>query len=240
MIYSFTSKVRYSEIGQDREMSLYHLLASLQDCCTFHAEEVGVGLEWMEAHGLAWVLADLQMKIHRYPVFGETITVSTWAHGFRGFIGDRYFTIKAEDGSDIAAVKSEWILLSLKNGLPTRVMPDLTDAYGIHSEEQLEGDFGKRKVRLPKDAAGEKKEPFQVREYHLDTNHHVNNARYLQLAAGYLPVGAKPYSLRLEFKQQARLGDEIYPEVYPVEDGYMIALSNAVGEPYFLSELLSD
>ena len=44
MKYEFKSRVRYSEIGEDRKLTLDGILNYFQDCTTFHSEEVGLGL----------------------------------------------------------------------------------------------------------------------------------------------------------------------------------------------------
>ena len=45
MKYEFKSRVRYSEIGEDRKLTLDGILNYFQDCTTFHSEEVGLGME---------------------------------------------------------------------------------------------------------------------------------------------------------------------------------------------------
>lgn len=42
-MYSFTSRVRYSEIGQDGRLTIPALVDYLQDCTTFGSEELGLG-----------------------------------------------------------------------------------------------------------------------------------------------------------------------------------------------------
>ena len=44
-MYTFDSRVRYSEIGEDKKLTLYSLLNYFQDCTTFHSESLGRGME---------------------------------------------------------------------------------------------------------------------------------------------------------------------------------------------------
>ena len=46
MNYSFNSRVRYSETGENGKLT--HL-NYFQDCCTFHAESVGLGGDVLKA-----------------------------------------------------------------------------------------------------------------------------------------------------------------------------------------------
>ena len=65
MGFSFDSRVRYSETGEDRKLTLNGILNYFQDCCTFHSESAGVGMDYLEKRpGLgAFFLADHSEKI---------------------------------------------------------------------------------------------------------------------------------------------------------------------------------
>lgn len=45
MGYSFDGRIRYSEIGEDGCLTLPGVLNYFQDCCTFHSESIGQGME---------------------------------------------------------------------------------------------------------------------------------------------------------------------------------------------------
>ena len=77
-------------------------------------------------------------------------------------------------------------------------------------------DYAPRKISLP--GEGEPKESIIVKEYHLDTNHHVNNGWYVRIARDYLPDNAVIRELRVEYKKQAMLGDEMIPYIYEISD----------------------
>ena len=44
MNYSFNSRVRYSETGENGRLTLPGVLNYFQDCCTFESEQTGVGM----------------------------------------------------------------------------------------------------------------------------------------------------------------------------------------------------
>ena len=74
------------------------------------------------------------------------------------------------------------------------------------------------------------------RQYHLDSNHHVNNAQYIRLSQEYIPADFQVQRLRAEYKRQAVLGDQIFPMVSKTEDSYVVALCNEEKEPYAVVE----
>ena len=52
-MYSFDSRVRYSEVSRDGKLSLCSAVHYMQDCAIFHSESVGegVGRTWGRAWG---------------------------------------------------------------------------------------------------------------------------------------------------------------------------------------------
>ena len=109
MIYSFSGHVRFSEIDENGKLTPYGLINYLQDCATFHGEAAGCGFQKNRENHRAWVIASLQLKVHRYPVFNENITVSTWVTQIRGMIATRQFSVKNSAGELLAAASSDWV-----------------------------------------------------------------------------------------------------------------------------------
>lgn len=93
MNYSFNSRVRYSETGENGKLTLPGVLNYFQDCCTFHAESVGLGGDVLKARDRAWVLSSWQVIVDEYPAMGTEIRITTAPYNFKGFMGMRNFTI---------------------------------------------------------------------------------------------------------------------------------------------------
>ena len=94
MNYSFNSRVRYSETGENGKLTLPGVLNYFQDCCTFHAESVGLGGDVLKARDRAWVLSSWQVIVDEYPAMGTEIRITTAPYDFKGFMGMRNFTIE--------------------------------------------------------------------------------------------------------------------------------------------------
>lgn len=229
MKYSFTSRIRYSEIGENRKLTLPALINYYQDCSNFQSEEIGLGIDWLNEAKRAWVLAAWQIHINRYPAMGEQTVISTWAYDFKSFQGMRSFTMEDDKGELLAYANSNWVYMNLETGHPERIPQEVVDNYGL--TEGFQADFGPRKIQIPKDG-GKTSESFTVMEYHLDTNHHVNNGQYIQMAQGYLPADFEVRKMRAEYKQQAYLGDGMTPVLYEIADGYLVTLNDKDGKPY--------
>jgi len=186
MNYSFNSRVRYSETGENGKLTLPGVLNYFQDCCTFHAESVGLGGDVLKARDRAWVLSSWQVIVDEYPAMGTEIRITTAPYDFKGFMGMRNFTIETMDGKKLAWANSNWTHLAISTGVPARLTPADTDNYILG--EKLEMDYAPRKIKLPDDMTSQ--ESFTVQKHHLDTNHHVNNCQYICMAEDFLPEEA--------------------------------------------------
>ncbi len=127
---------------------------------------------------------------------------------------------------------SVWVYMDMKKGRPIKVDEEEVRRYGYG--EPLAMDYASRKIALPKETkAGT---PFPVRRYHIDTNEHVNNCQYVQMAQEILPDPEGIFKMRAEYKKSAVYGDMIYPEYAKEEDREVASLCDEAGKPYALVE----
>ncbi len=236
MSYQFRSKVRYSEIDETGKLTLTAILNYFQDCCTFHSETVGLGMKRLRKIHRGWVLSSWQIDINRYPEHGEELMVDTWPYDFKGFLGMRNFLLRTSDGEVLCKANTIWSFMDTDTGVPVKLMPEDTEAYSL--ESKLDMEYLPRKIKIPEQ--GEEKESFSVKKHHLDTNHHVNNSQYIQMASEYLPESFKIRRMRAEYKMQARLGDRIYPRVSLGEKSCVVSLNQKDGKSYAVVEYLME
>lgn len=232
-MYSFESKVRYSEVDSEGRITLNAILDYFQDCSSFQSEELGVGLKFMLERDVAWVLTSWLVEVKRYPAYGEKITVSTWPYDFKGFLGYRNFVIKGAGGEACACANSVWALLDAKSGKPTRILPEMLDAYEFFPKLSMEE--SSRKLHIPEGM--EAKQPFPVHKYHIDTNRHVNNGKYVSMAQEYLTQGVRVGKMKAEYRKAAVYGDMVYPFTLQDDTKMIVNLADEQGKPYAVIEL---
>lgn len=237
-MYHFDSRVRYSEADSEKKLTLPSLLDYLQDCCTFQSEDLGVGVEHLAETKTAWVLSSWEIRINRYPEMGEHIRICTWPYDFKGFYGYRNFTIEDEKGNVLADANSVWVFMDLTNMCPTRISEAMKEAYISDIEPGIEGEWSPRKINVAASENEEKKAPVPVARFFIDTNHHMNNGKYILVAEEYLPEGFKVRRLRAEYKKAAVLGDILYPAVVTEEHQVTVTLSNEEGVAYAVIQFL--
>ena len=226
-MYTFNSRVRYSEVDSNARLTLDGIINYMQDCTNFQSEDLGVGLEFLKEKNLAWILNSWQIVIDEYPKMGENITIGTQSFGYEKMFGHRNFLITKEDGSRVAIANSLWVLMDLKKNRPRIVTPEIGDVYGKH--KPLEMEYAPRKIKMPENVV--KGREFVVQESQLDTNHHVNNGQYVRMAMNQIEL-PKVSELRVEYKKQALLGDMIVPFICRQENKTFVSLDDVDGKAY--------
>lgn len=231
-MYYFKSRVRYSEINQDKHLDLTSIINYFQDCSTFHSEDAGVGIAYLEKRNRIWIMNSWQILIYRFPRLFEEIKISTWPYDFKGIYGYRNFTIHDEAGSLCAVANSIWVNTDSQTHRPVKITPADTDAYEI--EEKFPMEFASRKISLPEYT---KQGPnFSVVASNIDTNHHVNNGQYIKMAENYLPADFPIAQMRAEYRRPAFLDDCITPYISLTEQYCTIILSGQDQAPYAIVE----
>lgn len=230
--YQFASRIRFSEADHHQRITLPAIINYFQDCSTFQSDALGCGIDACRERARGWVLSSWQVEVERYPKLGEEIRVRTWACGFEGLYGYRNFCMETPDGQIAAWAYSVWVYMDMEKGRPARVDPEEAERYGYG--EPLEKEYAPRKIRLPKEAI--EQPDFPVRRYHIDTNEHVNNCQYVQMALEFIPAPQEVVKMRAEYKKSAVFGDRIYPRYAKEEDREVVELCDAKGSPYALVE----
>lgn len=212
-MYSLPTRVRFSEADELGKLSIVGIMNLLQDCCTMQAEDLGIGLSYLRENHLGWIVTNYQIRLYGdMPAVGDEVVVSTWPYRFRGMLGYRNFSIKRGDGSLLLEADSLWMLMDVSKMNPIRLPEKMAEAYTV--DPKLEGEWGRKHIQ-EKDNY-ELVYRFEVNRAHLDTNHHMNNAYYVDGAkeciAEELKTGAKITELYVEYKKSALLGDVISVE----------------------------
>lgn len=228
-MYEWKTRIRYSELEANGRLSLSSLVDLFQDCANFDSEDKGVGLHYLTEKGICWVLLTWQIDVKRFPRMGEEVVVYTSPYHFKASFGHRNFMMKTAEGEMLAVADSMWLMVDYNSHKPLRIPEDIYGRYTL--EEAYFKETSKSKILL-EDGVKKLEESFVVGRQHLDTNNHVNNARYVSFAREYLPKSAEVKSVRIQYRKQARLGDSIYAYTGTDAEGYKVLLCNEAEEIY--------
>lgn len=231
-MYTFEGRIRYSETDSEGKLTMASLINYFQDCSTFQSEDLGLGVACLKEMHLVWVLSAWQIVVERYPALCERVVTGTQPYGLKGFLGYRNFFMKDEKGEYVAKANSLWSLLDTETGRPSSVPQNMIEGYRLG--EKLEMDYAPRKIVLP--PGGDLRELVVVKAHHLDTNHHVNNQQFIDIAMDYLPEGFPVRQVRAEYRKQAFLGDVLVPRVAGEGTAVCVSLEDSEGTPYVVAE----
>lgn len=233
-MYQMDARVRYSEVNEENRIRLDAVLDYFQDCCTFHSEDVGGGVSYLSARNQAWLLASWQIVFLAYPKLGERLRISTIPYQFKGVFGLRNVLMENEAGDVLAYANSHWIFVDTVSGRPIRIPQDIIAQYPLDDPYPME--YAPRKVRMPDQM--EPRREIPVQPFFIDTNHHVNNGKYVLLGEEFLPKDFLVRELRVEYRKAAVLGDIFHPYVKEEDGKVSVALSDGEGNPYVAMEFL--
>lgn len=231
--YEFDGRIRYSEIDHRGTITLPALINYFQDCSIFQSEAIGRGTGRLREEKKAWVLSYWQIIVNRYARLCEKVTTGTFATEFKGLYGYRNFYMNDGSGERIACANSIWVFMDLEKGRPARPTAEHIGPYGTC--EPLDMPYEGRKIALPE--RWETEAPFSVRKYHIDTNEHVNNCQYVQMALEMAPEDIQVGQARVDYKRSAVLGDMVCPKISKEEGRIVVELCGEDGSPYAIVEL---
>ena len=231
-MYTFESRIRYSETDSEGKLTMASLINYFQDCSTFQSEDLGLGLDYLKERHMVWVLSSWQIVAERYPKLCEKVTIGTLPYEMKGFLGSRNFAMIDAGGEYIAKANSLWSLLDTETGKPTAVPGEMKEGY--HLEEKLDMEYMPRKIAVPANTV--QRETVAVKKHHLDTNYHVNNQQFVNIAMEFLPENFAVRQIRAEYKKQAFLDDLLFPFVAEEEKRFVVALRDHAGKPYVVVE----
>ncbi len=235
-MYQIETKVRYSECGEDGKLKLASLINHFQDASSEQSEMLGLGVSYLKEKRRAWILGSWQIVVHRMPKAHEEIVVETWSTGIRGMLGPRNFRMKKKDGELLAYADTLWVYMDVDKQRPAKAEQMEIDAYG--EESALEMPCKERKIKLSENV--DKVLRMPVRRYHIDTNGHVNNGQYVQMAMEAVDAGFCISQVRVEYKQSAVYGDTIIVKKTEESNRILLVLCNESEEVYAVMELTGE
>ncbi|SFQ01197.1 Acyl-ACP thioesterase [Butyrivibrio proteoclasticus] len=240
-MYTFNSRIRYSEVDREGILTLESLIDYFQDCSTFQTQDGPASMEYLRSLNLAWVLNSWQIEVKRYPKLCEEVVIGTIPYELKGALGLRNFFMDTKDGERLAVANSVWTLFNFEKNYPARVTPVITNAYPL--SDKLDMNYGDRKIKVPETGQINACEDIVVRKHNLDTNNHVNNGQYIRMAMDLIKDRAGIIiSMRAEYKRQAYLGDVLKPVVIENKTSnnsiYTVSLNNTDGQAVCIVELI--
>lgn len=198
-------RARFADLDAGGLASVGALCRWLQEAAGGHARAAGLA-----GDDFLWVLAELRLRVDRYPIEGDRVEVSTWAAArLGGARGYRDFSLGDQAGQPIGAAATLWLLLDRTTRKPMRLPSSV-----LALREQ-----GRDAVVLPEAALAAAPtpdvpgHPCTARWHDLDPNGHVTNTRLVEWLLDTTPAEAwrrwRPHQLSVRFVGEVREGETV-------------------------------
>jgi medium-chain acyl-[acyl-carrier-protein] hydrolase len=202
-------EIHYYEIDYKKRLLITRLMDYFGDMALKQAEYLGIGMDYLLANNMVWVLYKWDINIITYPMYEEKIKIKTYPVSIRKFYAYRMFEVRDESGNIIGTAKSIWLLIDYIKRRPIKVNENIYSTYGLKPEieEPFQIDEIKEVERVDNSTQ------FKVRYTDIDTNKHVNNAKYADWVIETVPLEiASIYSLKnlnLQYHKETNYGEEV-------------------------------
>lgn len=226
-MYEYQTRTRYSEYDEQGRMRLLDLLNYLQNTSSYHSFDSGLSVEHYKSINRAWLINYWDIQILSLPEDSEYITAGTSPHDIRGLFAYRNFWLRnTADGRYHIKADSVWFEVNTDTMMPVKPAAEDITPFGA-AENVLGIKTATRKVRFEASEDFEHAADMPVTRRMIDSNHHVNNIRYIAAAfdalidTGYLSENAYPSRIRAEYRHAAVAGDTlcIYTGRKTADDG---------------------
>ena len=149
-----------------------------------------------------------KIKTFKRPCWDTELTVKTWARKFEKVSSWRDFEVYDNEKNLICVGTTQWVLIDVKKQRPAKITEEMTNKYDMQEKSVFEEEVA---GRLNEDDNMQKTYEYKTSRRDIDTNHHVNNVVYLELAYNALPQELKMdfENLEIYYKKQIKQNDII-------------------------------
>lgn len=204
--------------------------------CEFHA----TGPEVKEKYNALWMVTRTWYHLDRPLCWGDRVTVKTWHRGDKGAKLYRDFDIFL-DGKPVGEAVSIWVAADVGDRKLLRFaeIPEVAASGG----EELCKDKKLLGLRLPSEMA-----PAEERTFHYsdtDSNGHVNNVHYADLAADAISLekllpGHFVSDFQIGYLHECMAGETILLSAARTPEGFFVLGSDKEGTNRFDTQLCLD
>lgn len=183
------------------------LLRCAEHMATAHAWGLGMDKAFYSARQMVYLVGRQAFQFYRAPAMRETVTLTTYPEKTHRGANKRVLVVRSLDGEELARVDTRWTLVDTCAGKIIRHIPPEIDQYWSDTVDW------ELSLQVPKAAelvsAGSRRAAYSI----CDTNRHINNAAYLDVACDALPLevidqGPVRFAA-IKYHRQVPLGEEM-------------------------------
>lgn len=231
-IFTRKLKVRLSEVAPWGLLKVQSIFDWFQDAGCEHAAQLGISAAELLVRNYTWVLLKYQVRVTRYPLWNEEVTLTSWRAPLNDLYDLREFRVTDASGETLITGNSAWVIMDYTSRKPTRLSRCLNA-----EQRQGTGGISDSFERILPVAAPQYTTDFRVRISDLDFNRHVNNSIYIGWALEALPESFLsrhlPTALEVRFIREIARGRAVLSEAQAddaEENAFLHRISGKDGE----------
>lgn len=185
MIHTEIYEPRISDYNQHGILSLESMLNIAENAGSHHAAKVNDDVLEGSQHGIAWIIAEWNVKINKLPAYGKYLHISTWVRNesTSATTTVRDIVIKNDNDEICVLLCPKFVLLDLNTQRLIKITPELLERYKPENTACIPIST----TRLKEPSSYESEIKLYLRRTDMDFNRHLHNARYISLALEALP-----------------------------------------------------
>lgn len=198
-------EIHYYEVDSNMKITMTSIVNFFQDIFIYRSEISGVEINYVYNMNLTWIICKWDINVYEFPTYREKLKIRMIPTAFRNSFMNIKYEVFNIDEKKIIEADSLWCLVDNVDKLPYRgIDKGLYEAYGLNLVENKINVMSK--INSPKDITDRK--IFKPNYFDIDSNGHVNNAKYLQWLLECIPESVlKKYKLnqiRISYKKECK------------------------------------
>lgn len=183
------------------------IMSQSQAISTNHCNDIGLTIDVYRRTHTVFLLAKASLELCGEIRVGDKIRMVTRPSGPNRAIYSRYTSFFNEEGQEVAAQDSKWVLVDTETRKILRNPPEEMH-FPFHLAVEQEHDFTIPKVRDAQQTGMER-----VTYSRTDDNGHLNNTQYADIILDSLPFSAtverRMKKLVINYHNEAKMGEEL-------------------------------
>ena len=213
----------------------HRIMELMQDAATTHADELGIGWDYMDSQGLFWILSKVKIVFHK-SVNRSTrgFKLYTWPVAANRLYLERRFETVDKQGEALFSSSTLWMIV--ERDTRKIVSRDVAAKYYNFDFDDAECGCDCNFDRMRRDESYALSYVRQVRRTDLDINRHVNNTNYVNYALDVLDETEQIAEAEIVYHKELKLGDTV--QVYSKrEDNIVYVVGERDGQTCFTIKL---